>query len=82
MQSKDTTNTCTPKSHLLPLKHKVSKSYSAPPLVKTSQMKENKKSSYGTPSHFEVIAYLAKTANNNMSWVSDVNIPPKRLRKS
>jgi hypothetical protein len=36
---------------------------------------------FGVPKHVEVIKYITKTRKNNLSWISDINIPPKQLRK-
>ena len=35
---------------------------------------------HGVPKHMEVIAYITKTTKNNLSWISDIDVPPKELR--
>ena len=43
--------------------------------------KSGTKTMHGVPKHMEVIAYISKTTKNSLSWISDIEIPPKTLRK-
>lgn len=35
---------------------------------------------FGIPKHADVIAFVSKSRKQNLSWVSDLTIPPKALR--
>ena len=40
----------------------------------------NKNSPKGIPTHVEVITYVTRARKNNLSWISDIDIPQPKMR--